>query len=51
MRMHSLSPITSLWAAAWRRACIAGFRWAMREIHPAHPDVPFIVRRLAELER
>lgn len=25
-------------------------RWALREIHPLHPDVPFIVRRINELE-
>lgn len=25
--------------------------WAAREIHPLHPDVPHIVRRLAELRR
>jgi len=24
--------------------------WALREIHPLHPDLPFVVRRLAELE-
>jgi hypothetical protein len=46
-----LSPVTSLWAEAWRLACIAGLRWAMREIHPLHEDVPYITRRLAELER
>jgi len=23
--------------------------WAMREISPLHPDVPYIARRLAEL--
>lgn len=47
----SLSPITTLWAEAWRLACIAGFRWALREIRPLHPDVPYIVRRLRELQR
>ena len=26
-------------------------RWALREIHPLHPDVPFIVRRINELEQ
>lgn len=25
-------------------------RWALREIAPTHPDVPFIVRRIRELE-
>jgi hypothetical protein len=28
----------------------AHLRWAQREIHPLHPDVTFIVTRLAELE-
>ena len=26
-------------------------KWAMAEIHPLHPDVPFIVQRINELER
>lgn len=26
-------------------------RWALREIHPLHRDVPFIVRRINQLER
>lgn len=25
-------------------------RWALREIHPLHPDVPFIVARIRQLE-
>ena len=25
-------------------------QWALTEIHPMHPDVPDIVRRIAELE-
>lgn len=25
-------------------------RWALREIHPLHPDVPVIVRRINELD-
>lgn len=25
-------------------------KWAMAEINPLHPDVPFIVRRINELE-
>ena len=25
-------------------------QWALREIDPLHPDVPFIVRRINELE-
>lgn len=26
-------------------------KWALREIHPLHPDVPFIVHRLNTLEQ
>ncbi len=26
-------------------------QWALREIHPLHPDVPLIVARINELER
>lgn len=26
-----------------------GFRWALREIHPLHPDVPYIVYRINTL--
>jgi hypothetical protein len=48
---HSLFPVTSLWAKAWRLACIAGLRWALAEIPPTHPDVPYIVRRINELRR
>lgn len=29
----------------------AHLEWALQEIDPMHPDVPFIVRRLRELER
>lgn len=25
--------------------------WALREIHPLHPDVGYIVRRINELQR
>ena len=25
-------------------------RWALREIDPMHPDVPFVIRRIRELE-
>lgn len=26
---------------------LAYLRWALRSIHPLHPDVPFIVRQIA----
>jgi hypothetical protein len=29
---------------------LAWWRWALREIHPLHPDVPVIVRRIHQLE-
>lgn len=44
-----LHPVTTLWLDTWRMLCIAGLRWALREIDPMHPDVPYIVRRLREL--
>lgn len=42
LRSRSLRPL-------WRETAIAYYRWALREIHPLHPDVPFIVRRLRAL--
>lgn len=41
--MKSLLP---LWNA-WQRFYL---EWALSEIDPMHPDLPVIVRRLAELE-
>ena len=35
----------------WLLACLAFHRWALREIHPLHPDVPHIVHCVSELER
>lgn len=32
-----------------REAQIAYLRWALRELSPLHPDVPAIVRKLAQL--
>jgi hypothetical protein len=29
----------------------AHLEWAIREVHPLHPDVPYIVQRLNELSR
>ncbi len=31
-------------------ASLAFYRWALREIHPTHPDVPLIVMRINALE-
>lgn len=31
------------------RLCYQGNAWALREIHPLHPDVPRIMVRLSEL--
>lgn len=47
--MTGLHPVANLWSEAWRLLCIAGLRWALSEIHPCHPDVPYIVRRLHHL--
>lgn len=46
-----LSPITSMWSECWRIACLWGLRWALAEISPTHPDVPYIVRRINELRK
>lgn len=35
-------PLLRLYQITW-------YRWALKEISPLHPDVPYIVRRLAEL--
>ncbi len=35
----------------WREAALRWWRWALREIHPLHPDVPEIVMRIHQLER
>jgi hypothetical protein len=34
----------------WLLALRSYYRWAMREIHPLHPDAPHVAVRLAELE-
>ena len=31
-------------------AALAYYRWAISEVHPLHPDVPAIVRKISELE-
>lgn len=33
----------------FREASIAYYRWALREIHPLHADVPHIVHQLRHL--
>lgn len=33
----------------WRESAIAYYRWALAEINPQHPDVPYIVLRLRAL--
>ena len=42
--MFGLQPIVHAWKLFF-------YRWALREINPLHPDLPYIVHRLAELER
>jgi hypothetical protein len=32
---------------ALRALDLAYLRWALRSIHPLHPDVPFILRQIA----
>jgi hypothetical protein len=41
--MRALRPL-------WREARLAWYRWAQREIHPLHDDVPLIVHSIARLE-
>ena len=41
--MKALAPVIDLWRLTY-------YRWALREIHPLHSDVPHIVRRINELE-
>jgi hypothetical protein len=38
-------------AGLWNFGAIQFYSWALREINPMHPDVPYIVRRLNELQR
>lgn len=35
----------------YRALALAYYRCAMRQIHPLHPDVPELVRRISDLER
>lgn len=41
--MKCLWPLLRLWL-------IFFYSWAAREIHPLHPDVPHITRRLRDLK-
>jgi hypothetical protein len=43
-------PIKRFFMPFWREAAIRWYRWALREIDPMHPDVPFIVNRLHHWE-
>lgn len=53
--MSSVRPVTDLltWAARelWRRIRLADTRWALREIHPRHPDRHYLELRKALLEK
>lgn len=42
--MIGLRPVLDLWRLAY-------YRWALREMPPTHPDLPFVVIRINELER
>jgi hypothetical protein len=33
----------------WLNAQIAYHEWALREMHPLHPDVPYVMRTLSAL--
>lgn len=48
--MNGLTPVLReirLWINTLR---LAYYRWARREIHPLHPDLPAIVHRIRRLE-
>lgn len=45
--MTSLSSLTVLWR---EQIVLRWYRRALKEISPLHPDVPYIVRRIAHLE-
>lgn len=52
--LHPIAPLLRLWSEAWRRARLLGWTWARHDlqlIDATHPDLPMIVRRIAELER
>jgi hypothetical protein len=38
-------------SALLHTARLAWWRWAARELCPLHPDYPFVILRLNELER
>lgn len=35
----------------WRHACLLYYRAALRQMPPLHPDLPYVILRLNELER
>lgn len=37
-------------SSLWNLARLLYFKWALAEIHPLHPDVPYLAHRIAELE-
>ena len=41
--MNGIRPIFDLMALAF-------YRWARAEIDPMHPDLPYVLNRIAELE-
>ena len=47
LRLPSLLAMLRALPAALEREYL---RWALREIHPLHPDVPLIVARIRQLE-
>jgi hypothetical protein len=49
-RLHLARAIARLAATLPRALEALHLQWALREIDPLHPDVPWIVHRLRELE-
>lgn len=50
-----LGPLLDIVVRTWRHLCtrieLADRRWALREIHPCHPDRHYLEARVAQLER
>lgn len=35
----------------WRAWCLVYYRAARQQMHPLHDDLPYVIRRINELER
>lgn len=46
MRRNNIMGLQSI----FRLMALAYYHWAIREMNPQHPDVPYVVLRLRELQ-